>query len=477
MFSGTITSVLREKCHLDPQLPLLIGVSGGPDSLALLHSLLGLGLKLVPAHLDHSLRPESAREADYVMKLTNDWGLECILSKVDVLAHSAQYKQSIEEAARECRYRFLFEHASQQHAQAVVVAHTANDQVETVLMHLLRGAGTGGLRGMTYTEVLPQWSKEIPLFRPMLSIWREEVLAYCETQGLIPVTDQSNLDRTYFRNRIRHELLPILQTYNPQIKRVLWRMADVMDEDDSYLREQSKQAWQKCLLTASNDFVSLDKSNLFTLHKSLQRRVVRQAIGHLRPNLRDIGLEVVDRALQTLQVMPGTGRVDLVTNLDLEITSDVCHIIEKDKNLPVENLPQMKGASLLFLEPDQVVLLKDNWFLKSSLISYATYQNQPEKEKKDPWQAWLAADDLSYPLTVRGRKAGDRFQPLGLNGHSQKLSDFLINQKIPEKARDAWPLVTWEDEILWVAGIRPCHAYRLQGTEAEVLHLRLVKNV
>jgi tRNA(Ile)-lysidine synthase len=190
-------SALKEKCLLDPGLPVLVGVSGGPDSLCMLDMLHQLGYPVIVAHLDHSLRAESAQEAEQLRQLAQSIGLTFVLERNDVDSYATSHSLSIEEAAREARYQFLFEQARQHQAQAVAVGHTANDQVETVLMHLLRGSGLPGLRGMSYRSLPNPWSKNIPLVRPLLGVWREEILAHLEQNGLVPTLDASNLDTRF----------------------------------------------------------------------------------------------------------------------------------------------------------------------------------------------------------------------------------------------------------------------------------------
>ncbi len=475
MLSQKISQALNSFCQLGPQAALLIGVSGGPDSLSLMHMMHQMGLNLIPAHLDHCLRSESADEAKVVAQIAEAWGMHCIQGKVDVAQKAKEQGQSVEEAARECRYRFLFEQAERVKAQAVVVAHTADDQVETVLMHLLRGADMGGLKGMTYQEIFPHWSMAIPLIRPMLGVWHTEVINYCKEQGLTPLFDRSNLDKTYFRNRLRHDLLPRLETYNPQVRQVLWRMAEVLREDEELLIQLSQNAWQDCLYNLEAGLVTIYRERFLGMPLGLKRRVLRMGLDLLRPNLRDIGLDTIDRAVEAVQSPTVSGRLDLIAHLDLVIEDEKFYIKEKAVGLPLGEWPQVPQDENLALIPDSEIELNSGWFMSARLIERSEYLQQKPNQLKDPNQAWLEADKLAFPLIIRGRKSGDRWQPFGMHGHSQKISDFFINEKIPEKARDGWPLVTQSETILWVAGIRPSHLYCLQGNEENVLNLRLYK--
>ncbi|HEY2979690.1 MAG TPA: tRNA lysidine(34) synthetase TilS, partial [Anaerolineales bacterium] len=213
-----IESILQSACHLERGRLIVVGVSGGPDSLCLLHLLHQAGYPLLVAHFNHQIRPEAGDEAGAVEQFAARLGLRCVVGSADVSAHAQKNGLSIEEAARALRYGFLFEQARQAGAQAVAVGHTADDQVETVLMHFLRGAGLNGLQGMGYRTILRTFDSAIPIVRPLLGIWREEVLAYCTTYGLQPHFDRSNASPEYLRNRLRHTLIPVLESYNPKFR-------------------------------------------------------------------------------------------------------------------------------------------------------------------------------------------------------------------------------------------------------------------
>lgn len=278
-----------ETCRLDPSLPLVAGISGGPDSLCLLDCLQQEGFQPVVAHFDHCLRPESGRDAEEVAQMARRRGLTFEGGRLDVKAFSVEQHLSIEEAARTARYRFLFAAARAIGAQAVVVGHTADDQVETVLMHLLRGAGLAGLKGMTALSLHEGWDASIPLARPLLGVWRAEIEAYCHERGLTPLQDASNQDTTYYRNRLRHELIPYLESYNPQVKDSLWRTADLLAGDSEVLERVVAQAWQDTLAHSGADTCALRRDKLLALPLGLQRGLLRRAIETMRPDLRDIG--------------------------------------------------------------------------------------------------------------------------------------------------------------------------------------------
>jgi tRNA(Ile)-lysidine synthase len=218
-----LQEILRKKCQLHPSAPTLVGVSGGPDSLCLWDVLHRLGYPTIVAHYNHGLRPEAEEEAESVRQAAATAGVPFVFEQAKIAEIAERESLSLEEAARTARYSFLFSQAQRLGAQAVAVAHTADDQVETVLMHLLRGAGLSGLGGMSYRAIPNPWSQKIPLIRPLLDIWRPEVLVYCAEHALQPAYDATNLDQAYFRNRLRFDLIPSLEQYNPAARRLIWQ--------------------------------------------------------------------------------------------------------------------------------------------------------------------------------------------------------------------------------------------------------------
>lgn len=218
--------------YLPPHAAAVIGVSGGPDSLCLLDLARQIStLDIIVAHFNHKLRPEADREAEIVRQVAEQIGLPFVTDSADVQVYASENRLSLEEAARLLRYRFLFAQARIQHAGLVAVGHTADDQVETILMHFLRGAGLAGLKGMAGRACPNEFDREIPLVRPILHLWRRETESYCHEHNLHPINDPSNTDETYFRNRLRHNLIPELENYNPRFKNVLLRTAEALAGD------------------------------------------------------------------------------------------------------------------------------------------------------------------------------------------------------------------------------------------------------
>lgn len=476
MFLTILDQTVREKCKLSPDRPVLAGVSGGADSLALMHGLHALGYPQIIAHLDHAIREESGEDAAFIRFEAERLGLPFVSTRIEVLKVAETKGWSVEEAAREVRYRFLFEQARELQAQAVAVAHQADDQVETVLMHFLRGAGLSGLSGMTYRRVIPAWDPEIPLVRPLLDIWREDIDRYLAEIGVTPRFDRSNLDTTYFRNRLRHELIPNLETFNPQFRQVVSRTAAVLTEDEAFLGEATRTTWKICCLEEGESRVALSKPEFLRQPTAVRRRLLRMAISKLRPDMRDVGFDVIERALAYIDAQGNGKTVDLVARVDLTLLDDILVIKAWEAELPDGGRALLPGADFSSeLHVGGAVSLRNGWQLWAEILPDVPLDAPAQAAACPKGEVWLDADYLHFPLTVRGWKEGERWQPLGLEGHSQKVSDYFINVKVPEHLRGIWPLVCSEDQVVWIAGLRPAEPVKVSGETSRIVRLKWVK--
>ncbi len=466
-----LEQILSKACRLEPGQKVVVGFSCGTDSLCLLDGLACLQVPVIAAHFNHGLRPEADADAAAAVETARRLGVACISERQEVAEQARQAHLSLEEAARQARYRFLFRVARQAGAQAVAVAHTADDQVETVLMHLLRGAGLAGLCGMPVRAEQHAWDAEIALLRPLLSFWRADTEAWCAQRALTPLEDPSNRDQRFFRNRLRHDLLPYLQTYNPQVKELLVRTAASLAEDESVLQAAAVQAWQACRAPAAPGWTGLDCAGLANLPLGLQRRVVRLALDGLR-GLRDIDFPAVERVLSLLDSAAGR-QVNVQAGLTAFRLGERI-LIGSGRQPPLDFFPQLAEEACLLDAPGEVALaggwkLTAEWVPAEQVVRSAEGLLASELQ----WEAWLDGGRLHFPLKVRGAQRGERFAPLGLAGRSTKLSDFFINQKVPQAARAGWPLLVSGQEIVWAAGLRLSEAASLREGTSQILHVRL----
>jgi tRNA(Ile)-lysidine synthase len=460
--------IILEQCRLDPNRVVVVGVSGGPDSLCLLDLLFRLEIPIVIAHFDHALRPDSAGDVEFVRQIAKSLDLPFVTARQNVALLAQAEHLSIEEAARNARYQFLFNQAVELNAQAVAVAHTADDQVETVLMHLLRGSGIHGLKGMTFRTEQTQWIAGIPLVRPLLKTWRAEIEAYCHNRDLAPLMDPSNQETVFFRNRLRHQLIPTLQEYNPRIKEVVWRMAQTLAGDLEILEELFEPIWKNCLVRQGNGYVCLSLPVLQLLLPGQQRTVLRRAIQIMQPGLRDFEFKTIERGRNFVNNPSATSQLDLAAGLRLFVENDLLFLAKWGTTILDQEWPQIPPGKTWILPLEGQLALADDWLLTVRIgesVPSETNWNSP-----GPTRVWLDLETVSMPLIVRTRQPGDRFQALGLNGHSLKLSNFFINEHLNQRARDGWPLICSGEQIVWIPGFRPAHFCRItEATQKTIL--------
>lgn len=454
-----------------PTSPLLVAVSGGPDSLALLH-LLSQQFPpdcLLVAHLDHGLRPTAVAEAQFVAQTAQTWGIPCRIKQQNITQLAQEKHFSLEEAGRWARYQFFAELADQVGSRAVAVAHNADDQAETVLMHFLRGTGLAGLRGMQPIAPLP-YAPHLTLLRPLLYTPRSDIEMYCRTHGLTPVEDASNADTTFFRNRLRHDLLPLLADYNPQIKTHLQKLASLVSADFQLLESVSASTWQRLLQAEGEGWLRLDRGEWVQLPVALQRATLRQAVLHLRPLQQDIAFAPIEQT-RHLILQAGTGHhYTLPDGLRLTIEPEALLVVAPLTAVPM-SAPQIPAITPLPV-PGHIPL-DNGWSLQTAWVrdpDWSAIQQNP-----DPWQAFFTLPAES-PLFVRPRHSGERFQPLGLNGHSLKLKEVMINRHIPAALRPHWPLVATAVHPVWLVGHQLDERAKITAVTQPIIHAICRKN-
>jgi tRNA(Ile)-lysidine synthase len=472
-----ITTIFRENCKLTRDHPILVGVSGGPDSLCLMEALRQAGYPVIVAHFNHQLRPDSDTEANSLEKTVSRKNIPSIFENGDVRGFAERESLSIEDAARTMRYRFLFEQAREQNAQALAVGHTADDQVETVLMHFLRGAGLTGLKGMTYRSYLPVFDEGMPLVRPLLDVWREETVVYCAANGLRPYYDPSNDSLNFLRNRIRHLLIPQLETYNTRFREAVWRTAHSLADDYTALIEVVDATWNECVVSERTGMITFNAKLLSTYAPGLQRNLIRRALEHIAPDITDLRFSTLGSAAEFLSTKR-YGRIDLTGGVRLLLEGDLVYVANKGVKLPFERWPQMPQSedSLMLPIPGQLNL-SGGWLFSCEQWRIPALALEQALNNDNPFQVWLDASRLPKKLEIRARRPGDRFEPFGMEGHTMKLSDFFINEKLPQRARTSWPLLCSGNTVIWIPGYRPAHLFRLTDKTRQVIYFNLTQKL
>ena len=437
---------------------VLVAVSGGPDSVALLHLLVRLApelrLDLGLAHFDHGLRGEDSRaDADSVSDLARRLGLPCHQGRGPVRDAARRDQVSLQMAARKLRLRF-FQETRRRHGYArLALGHTADDQVELFWLRLLRGAGLEGLKGMW--PATPEG-----LVRPLLSVGKAVLLAWLEQETLPYRLDASNLSRAYLRNRVRLDLLPFLtRGYNPRLAQTIWRTQRLLQDDERLLAREAAAAWDRVAERLVDDCFALDLNRFFRLEQALQKRVLRAGVARLGANLTLTAPQVA-----ALMALAGGERSGGLISLG-----------EKGETVQVARA----GAVLHIMKalpdpPREATRLPDGPAEVDSPAGWRWQISRRAHRPGDPWPppevAWLNPARVSLPLTVRGWRAGDRFWPQGAPG-PKKLQDFLVDAKIPRWLRPHIPLVAAAGEIVWVAGVRIAAPVKLLPDGREALEI------
>jgi tRNA(Ile)-lysidine synthase len=443
---------------------LVVAVSGGADSVCLLHILVqrrkDLGVELHVAHLNHQLRgAESDSDAGYVSDLARRLGVPATIERRDVAAYRDQKGISLEEAAREVRYSFLAEVAGRIGASKVVVGHTCDDHIETVLLHLLRGTGTAGLCGLQPRSVLScgENSGQLEVVRPLLELSRQETLDYCQRYNLAPRSDSSNVSPSFLRNRVRLELLPVLRSYNPGIDKALLRLADIAGDDLSFIEEEASLPWKK-LASEEGDIIYLDVSQVVALPHAMQRQIFRRAVKQLRGNLKDVEADHIEAMMDFLS-KPAGKKLCLPDGLTL--STEYGRLVLASAQASICPLPPLKGTFNIKI-PGETGL--PGWRVRADIIRQVVGD-------EDGLAASFDLDKVGRELVLRQRRPGDRFQPLGMS-QTKKLQDFMVDSRIPRSWRDRVPLICSPERILWVVGWRIDDRAKVTENTKDILRLQ-----
>ncbi len=446
---------------------VLVAVSGGPDSLCLLHVLWseraarGLG-RVEAAHLDHGLRgDESAGEAAWVAAWCQGRGIPCHVGRADVAGLARDRKQSKQEAARAARCAFLEETAAQISAIKIATGHTRDDQTETVLMNVLRGTGLDGLRGIPARRGL--------FVRPLLDVSRAEIEDYCASHGLEPRRDPSNLSPdAYTRNRVRLQLLPLLaRDYNPAVAEALLRLSEIAGRDLDYLQTQADAALGDATRERDVFRLVLDRPTLTGLHPALLRHVLRRAIAGLRGTRGGITHDHIEQVCRAV-----AAPVPRAFGLNLPYPLCTVRITDEMVTLTLANVPtSLANVSTPLPIPGEATLPGTDWRVKASFA--VALPTPPELGAGGrSFQMLLDASALREPLTLRNWRQGDRVDPLGMGGRHKKVSDIFTNAKVPHEERWEVPIVADAQGIVWVVG--HCIAERVKVTADTRRRLHLV---
>ncbi|MGD2038849.1 MAG: tRNA lysidine(34) synthetase TilS [Desulfobacterales bacterium] len=449
---------------------VLVGVSGGPDSVALVDILLALGpkfsFKVAIAHLNHCLRrDESKRDEDFVVSLAEQLDLPLHVERQDVRHYQKSHRLSLEEAARQVRYRFYDAIASKFGYEKIALGHHSDDNAELILMYLLRGSGPLGLSGIPPL-------RDAKIIRPLIDIKRSEIMDYIALRGLDCVLDSSNRDSQYLRNRVRNRLIPELKAeYNPKLIDSLNRLALILDAEQRWIESLIQPIFKKVVVFEKQSRIGFDIEQLNQHNIAVRRLLIRRAVLKVKGNLRRLAFVHVEAAIKLAQKTAASGALDLPDRIRISRQDNVL-IISKE----AQNLRHLASAARLTSTPDYAYRLSKTGelFIKEAALkirfSEIPLENTPDWRPSGQGAStvYFDMDKIRFPLVIRNFRPGDRFSPLGMTGR-QKLNKFFIDHKVSRADRKKCPILLSRNEIIWVVGHRLDNAAKMGPQTRRIL--------
>ncbi|MBF0451702.1 MAG: tRNA lysidine(34) synthetase TilS [Candidatus Magnetomorum sp.] len=482
-FLAKIDKALNDFNLIQPTMSLLCAVSGGPDSICLLavceHFSKKYDFKLAVAHVHHGLRGTHAdRDAVFVERLAQQAKLPFHMERADVIAFQKKYKLCLEEAARELRYNALTNICKKYDYQAIAIGHHADDTAEQLLMNLLRGTGPQGLSGIVPKRNLVSGrcygtpSESVQIIRPLILVYRKDIMTFLSEIHQSYVLDESNQDIRFLRNRVRHELIPVLQTYNPNITLALNRLADIQRTNSHWLKTITDALLHKILIKMDAQQMLLNMLPLVDQHQAVIRNLFRRAIQRIKGDLRRITHDHILVLSEWVRTPEKSRHMHLPDNICVHffdekirifqhsgvfnpyVAPKFCYCIEKPGKI---NIPECNMVLQLDLQSENLVNTKINFTHSDFSVSRS--------------HVYLDADKVRFPMMVRNIETGDRFQPSGMNGH-QKLKKFFINQKVPRSKRSQAAVLVSQNKIVWVIGYRIAQPAMITVTTQKLLECK-----
>lgn len=444
---------------------LLIGVSGGPDSLAMLNLFCelnnGFDIKIAAAHLDHMFREESSFEADFVEKFAQDKGIKFFRKRENLPELIKKQNISAEAAAREVRFNFFREIMNKYNYDLLALAHHRDDQAETVLLNLFRGSGLQGLSGIQPKVKL----EELKVIHPMLCFSKEEILDYCKEKELNPRFDSSNKKNIYSRNIIRNKIFPVVESrINDKAREVIARSSNIIASENKFIEQLALKKYKEILIEENTLKVIIDFIKFKKIDQVLQRRIYRLIYNKINNNLDDLYFDHI-LEIEKLINNDQTGRgIDIASKIRVEISYSKLIFFKNE-------ISNDKNKKIIEIKLDEEVEIDKKRSLSSAVIDKKDFSFVESSDRSA-----FDLNKLNLPLKIRSRKPGDKFVPLGMNGH-KKVKDILIDEKVPKHLREKASLVVdAKDNIIWLAPYRISDDYKITEETDKVLILRLKYN-
>ncbi len=441
------------RCRIRPGR-LLVAVSGGPDSVALLYLLLELRDRLavqpVVAHVHHQLRAAADEDLQFCRELAQQHDLPFVFRKKDVRELAKTGNMSIETAARQARYTALETMADEQECHDIALGHTANDQAETVLFNVMRGSGLRGLAGMPY-----RLGRRI---RPLLDVQRQALLQFLKSRRIPYRTDESNFDTDILRNRIRLQILPYLKEHlNPGVEGVLYQTALIHQEAEAYIQARAKKALHRLTVQQRGRKIVLDIEAFWRYFSIIRKYILRNALERLSRRTIRPDFRLLERIENELAVSEVGKRIGVREPWELLIDHD--GLVVWDRSF-VRFSRQVSVGQEVHIPGVLKLRIRETAVAPQNVKKLADNQNQ-----------FVDADQIDSPLTLRNVQPGDQFQPLGLHGH-KKVHDVLADRHVPLHLRPETPVLECKRGIVWVVGHRIDDRFKVSEQTKRVLHLQ-----
>lgn len=439
---------------------IVVGLSGGPDSVCLLHILSRLkeewDLEIYAAHLNHQIRGiEAQKDAFYISKLCEDMGITFFIKSINVPEYCEKNGVSIEEGARKLRYEMFYEIKNNTRANKIAIGHNLNDQAETILMRMMRGTGLQGLKGIEYI-------RDGVIIRPILDIERNDIEEYCKQNKLNPRIDKTNLESIYTRNKIRLELIPYMKdNFNSNIIESIVRMGNSLRSDNDYIETEALTKFKE-VSNINVDSVELNLNSYVNLHKSIKVRVLRNAIKHILGDTNFIDQRHIDDIIE----LENESKVDKVINLPrgIYVYRKKSSIILTNKEIVIEDIEFCYN-----IPSNGFIKIKEiGTIIETQVISVDKYK----RNKSDKSYKWFDFNKIKGGIVVRNRRSGDKIK---LSGGSKKIKDLFIDMKIPKEDRYKIPVIADDQGVLSVGDFRNSENYKIDAETKEVLKVSFKK--
>lgn len=458
-----VFNIVRQYKLIEENDNIVIGLSGGADSMALLYVLLELqekiDFKILIAHVNHGVRGDDALgDQKFVEEQAKKLNIPYYTKDVDMVGYGREKGITSEEAGRELRYGFFRHILKDVGGGKIAVAHNKNDQAETLIMRFMRGTGVDGLKGMEYISG--------DIIRPILGINRADIEEYIEENNIEIVTDMTNFQPIYNRNKIRLELIPYIEeNFNPNIIEAMWRMSEISAIDSAYLEEETEKKYMNLVKSEDVGRIVLDANGFLNLHTSMSQRIIRNSILRVGGSLQGVSEAQISNAMDLIESKETGKEVHLSNNISIKTNYD-------EVIVQIRSCEDQKDYNYAFDYPGLVNFDHIGYYFDIDILSREEYLD----EKKSARVRYFDMDKINGNLRLRNRKNGDRFVPFGMKG-SKKIKDYFIDEKIPKDLRDKIPLIVDKESILWVIGYRTDEKYRITDKTRHILKISYEKEM